>query len=367
MPDVDIAIIGGGCAGLSLGHRLADRELSFRIVEPRPVYSNDRTWSFWRTQPHMFEDIIEGSWPAWSVSGPNRTVRRQSTAHPYQTLASNKFYDRVQERVTRSQNGHLSLGNAVSKVTTGARQTVLTCADGDFSARHVIDTRPPRHAASYTQFFLGYEIATERAAFDTGTVHLMHFRQGYSAGVDFLYVLPFARDRALVEVTCFSPQRPELDTLRQWLETEIAGLGIESYSLLRRETGALPMEVGFRTPAQPGTVHIGIAGGAARPSTGYAFQRIQHQSDQLARQLLRGDDPVIPSDGWVTQTMDAIFLRVLKTYPHRGPAFFESLFANVPPQRLVRFLSGSTRASDRLSIIKSLPPWPFLVAAASLR
>ena len=46
-----------------------------------------------------------------------------------------------------------------------------------------------------------------------------------------------------------------------------------------------------------------------------------------------------------------------------GPALFESLFRNAPPDRLERFLSGSTHPVDRLSVMTSLPTLPFLRAA----
>ncbi len=64
--------------------------------------------------------------------------------------------------------------------------------------------------------------------------------------------------------------------------------------------------------------------------------------------------------------MDRVFLRVLASAPERGPALFESLFRNAPPERPERFLSGSTRADDRLSVMASLPPLPFLRAASGL-
>jgi lycopene beta-cyclase len=62
--------------------------------------------------------------------------------------------------------------------------------------------------------------------------------------------------------------------------------------------------------------------------------------------------------------MDRVFLQVLATAPKSGPALFEALFRNVSADRLERFLSGSTHPVDRLSVMASLPPLPFLRAAA---
>ncbi|MFQ3248021.1 MAG: lycopene beta-cyclase, partial [Arenicella sp.] len=43
-PDVDVAILGGGCAGLSLAVRLASSNFLVKVIEPREDYVDDRTW-----------------------------------------------------------------------------------------------------------------------------------------------------------------------------------------------------------------------------------------------------------------------------------------------------------------------------------
>jgi len=367
MPDVDVAILGGGCSGLSLGLRLARTGLSFRIVEPRPRYADDRAWSFWRTDRHPFEPAVRRSWWSWTVTGPGGTTRRGSGRLPYQTLSSGAVYALAQDRIHACPGGTLTLGARAETVTPGRDGAEIGCSDGSFTARHVVDTRPPRSVPAYGQFFLGREIVTERPVFDPDTVGLMHFRQGYSAGVDFLYTLPFAPDRALVEVTSFAPEAPAPDAFPAWLASEIDALGAGATRKVREETGALPMQVGFADPPLPGTVRMGLGGGAARPSTGYAFQRIQRQADRVAAQLAAGAAPAPVPDGPGTRFMDRVFLQVLARAPQRGPSLFQSLFAGVPRDRLERFLSGSTAAADRLSVMAALPPQPFLAAAVKPR
>lgn len=76
--DTDIAILGGGCAGLSVAVRLAAAARSIRIIEPRKTYTDDRAWSFWRTGPDPFEDCVRASWTKWDVTGPGGLVQRGS-------------------------------------------------------------------------------------------------------------------------------------------------------------------------------------------------------------------------------------------------------------------------------------------------
>ena len=123
-------------------------------------------------------------------------------------------------------------------------------------------------------------------------------------------------------------------------------------------------QVGFGQQRPDGIIRLGLGGGAARPSTGYAFSRIQAQADRVVAALTRGEVPDTSIDSRMTRFMDRVFLQVLATAPDRGPALFECLFRNAPEDRLERFLSGSTRAADRLWVMASLPPLPFLRAAA---
>ena len=123
------------------------------------------------------------------------------------------------------------------------------------------------------------------------------------------------------------------------------------------------MEVGFHDPVSDGRVRMGLGGGAARPSTGYAFTRIQQQADRVARAFERGESVPASLDGPFARFMDRVFLQVIQTVPDRGPALFESLFRNAAPDRLEHFLSGSIHPADRLSVMSSLPTLPFLRAA----
>lgn len=363
MPDVDVAILGGGCAGLSVAARLSNTTLSFRVIEPRHTYSDDRTWSFWRTGPDPFVDCVRATWSRWTVAGPRGTVTRTSRRHPYQSVQAGAFYARALAMIDAAPGGSLAGGVSASAVTAGPTGVTIATSDGGFTATHVIDARPPRRPVGFGQFFLGREIVTDGAVFDPETVPLMHFRSGHSTGVDFLYVLPFARDRALVEVTSFAAEAPTRAALAGWLDAEIAACGTGRHTVLREEGGVLPMEVGYHDPADGPVTRIGLAGGAARPSTGYAFQRIQAQSEAVVRSLLREGVPRVPKDSAICRFMDGVFLRVLQTAPERGPALFDSLFRSTPPDRLERFLSGSTQASDRVSVMASLPTMPFLRAA----
>lgn len=361
--DTDIAILGGGCAGLSIAVRLAAAGRNIRIIEPRTAYTDDRAWSFWRTRRDPFEDCVRASWTKWDVSGPGGLVQRGSNTLRYQSVAAGAFYDKAQSLIAENPAACLSLGTSAGTISRAPNGWQVDTSDGGFRANHVIDARTPQVMPTYGQFFLGREIQTERPVFDPERVHLMAFRPTRSRSIDFVYTLPYARDRALVEVTSFAPDNPGHDVFTAWLDFEIDILNPGQVSVLRQEQGALPMQTGYVVTHQTGIINMGLGGGAARPSTGYAFARIQAQADQVARALLAGHPPRPQLDSGFTTFMDRVFLQVIQTMPARGPALFEGLFRKTAPDRLERFLSGSVNPVDRLAVMTSLPTLPFLRAA----
>jgi len=76
---VDLAILGGGCAGLSLAHALAASHVtgSVVILEPRSAYTDDRSWCFWASNsnnseassvmPERWRDQVHHSWAHWRL------------------------------------------------------------------------------------------------------------------------------------------------------------------------------------------------------------------------------------------------------------------------------------------------------------
>ena len=66
-PEYDVALVGGGCAGLSLAVALAERDPQQRIavVEPRERFPRDRTWCYWDVASQPFEDAVPHSRPPW--------------------------------------------------------------------------------------------------------------------------------------------------------------------------------------------------------------------------------------------------------------------------------------------------------------
>lgn len=369
--DFGLIVLGGGCAGLSLGLRLAEqpgRSPSTLVLESRSALTNDRSWCFWRLGPHRYEALVRRSWSQAVVRSSSHTVQLRCADTPYQMLEAGAFYDHARSAIVASQAVQLRMGVSVlgppRQMPGGWR--VETSAGG-VTAAQVIDTRPPvtpgHGGSALWQSFLGQELTCEQPVFDPRRVELMSFAHDTSGTIAFTYVLPLAPDHALIETTLFDPhpRSPAYLALRQRQAVQRL-CGDAPVRVMRTESGILPMGMKRATAALgPGHVHAGLMSGAARPATGYAFQRIQRWADGCADALRRGQgagghqpDPLL------TRWMDDLFLDVLRHHPERGPELFTRLFQRAATPRVVRFLSDRATFMDRVAVAASLPTGLFL-------
>ena len=384
----DAIVIGAGCAGLTLVNELINRgggRVRVLLLEERNEYTNDRTWGFWNTLNHRFENAVSYRWPSWSVHYAGEVTHCRGS-YQYQYLRAEHFYKLALAPVSSSSKITLKLGEHVQTVQEEEDLVRIQTHQGTHVGRYVIDTRPidqqNRNAkypdVHWLQHFLGWKVKTENTCFQSKQVTLMDFKGGEDAaevlgvsdketdgalpGIPFIYVLPFSSTEALVEITWFGPKVLAKSVYREQLQRYLQRKEAGKYEIIEQEYGVLPMST-LPTTTQPTRRirRLGLAGGAARPSTGYAFLAIQRQAQRLADQLLKGDWENFP-DYYSTQSrlLDATFLRVLQENPKRGPELFWRLFRYANPDALVRFLADTASLKDLWEIATCLPSGIFL-------
>lgn len=383
----DLIILGGGCSGLNLGRTLSkfgEAAPKTVILEGRSNYTNDRTWCFWGGFGSDSEELATHRWESFSVTTNKGHVTRHCKETPYLMVSSQDFYQKAQSVISESPRIDLKMGNLITgEIFKREGLWHVETPSGEYSAPLIVDTRPPLSTKKdypeagspmLWQSFLGEEITTEGDHFDPGCAELMDFSASLPETILFLYVLPFSKREALVEATVFGP-RPlsasELeDSLRLLTRNRLQGRPSASG---RREHGVLPMgtmgQVKLRTGnfvSDPSYVRAGLMSGGARPSSGYAFQRIWKWSQECAVAMVAGKPPRshLP-DPPLTRAMDSLFLSVLSSYPEMAPDLFLSLFAKVDPASMARFMNDRGTLSDCASIMAALPPGPFLLELAA--
>jgi lycopene beta-cyclase len=373
----DYVIVGGGAAGLSLAYHLAQepRLASQRVllIEPEAKDQNDRTWSFWADEPTPFDGLAVGEWDKIAFRSPGFERVLSLGEYRYRTIRGLDFYQFVHRALaTRPAQFTLLHGRVAALENMPAGVRGRTEAGQEFTARYAFDSRPPAitpQPAKYRyqlQHFVGWEIETARDVFNPEVVEFMDFRGPQQHEARFVYVLPFGPRRALVEYTLFSAQmlaREEYEAhLLDYLQNSL-GLAPGDYRITGHEVGAIPM-TDHPLPARVGAhiINLGTRAGRAKPSTGYAFRRIQAQSARLTAALATTGQPPadVTGDRWQFHFFDTLLLDIMQRQGETTRDIFAQLFARNPVARILHFLDEKTGWADNLRVMNSVSAMPFL-------
>ncbi len=356
-------VLGAGLSGLSLAVALVRAGLRDQIVvvDQRTEFGRDRTWCTWASPGLPFMELSRHRWHTWEVASAAGTARGSSRSRPYIHISSEDFYAAALAELDAAPQVQLRLGERVTEVGDGWAQTSKERLEGTVHDGLAMGSPALRHTRmDLWQAFLGWEVQTEEPRFDPGVATLMDFRIGQEDGLNFLYVLPFAPDRALVEHTSIARGGPARHKRQKALREHLG----DGYEVLYEERGRLPMTTA-PIPAlrSPGTTGIGIAGGAMRPSSGYAFSRVQAHCTALARSIVRGEPFPERAGSRRRAALDATFLHALAKEPEAFPERFRRLVEQVPGTSFARFMTDASTARDDLRVMAALPPGPFARAA----
>lgn len=375
---VDLAILGGGCAGLSIARELSTQAIqkSVVVIEPRESYQDDRSWCFWAAKQHTLSRLVSHVWPDWLFGRHSFTVKTRSCpGYPYQYVRSADFYQDSLNIIAQSPSIKVRTGLTVTAVERNPDGWRVVTPQETYIAAQVIDTRPPPseliEKATLFQCFLGVEIQLDPLAkIDIKQLELMTDMRLVNEEFCFSYILPLASDRLLVEVTFFARHVLTQDDLHDALTQLLSRRGWGHAKILRTEYGNLPMGLALmHTPTVAGPnqlVHAGTRGGALRPSSGYAFLRIQRWAEQCASQYAeQGTLYTGTGSGFWLQQMDQLFLAVIKNNPALAPILFDRLLSIEQTERFLRFMDDRASFFDCLHVIHQLPKAPFIKALLS--
>lgn len=214
------------------------------------------------------------------------------------------------------------------------------------------------------QHFKGIVVKFEQPVFDDAVARFMDFNVPQKEATAFMYLLPMAKDKALVEYTLFSPDIFDADEYDEVLDAYLAQhFNGMHYALEHTEIGAIPMTAKKYGSKNGSMISIGTSGDAVKASTGFAFQFIQQQAIQLVQQLKNG----LPLDASVHHTRhhfyDAVLLYILEHKKMQGDEIFARIFNKNKAATIFNFLSNSSTLLEDIQIMRSLPTSIFLPAA----
>ena len=349
MKEYDFVIIGGGCAGLSLAYeldthnKLNDKTLA--IVETREEYKRDKTWSFWKVNEHNFNDCIKKSWKQFSIKTNSETKVIKCDQFPYESIDSGLFYEKINTRLKKNKN----------------IKFFKNINDLNISKSFIFNSLPyvkEDSDSNLWQLFHGVEIETREDFFNESNVNLMDFNCEQRDRVHFFYVLPFSKNRAMIESTWLSKKSDSLKDYESQIKVYLNNLGIKDYKINYREEGAIPLFYPINRK-EKNKINIGTAGGMTRLSTGYTFLNIQEHSKYIRKNIENIEMTKVFEIGKKYRFLDEIFLKVLKKHPEKMPNIFSKIF-NSSYRTAIKFLSNKSNTIEDISIILKMPKWIFI-------
>ena len=362
--DFDLIIGGAGAAGLSLAYRLASNDFSHMkvlLIEPTSKDSNDRTWCSWVKGPAIFDNCAQASFSKVKFLSDSYKEEVEIAPYRYRVIDSLTFYKFVYQEIEKSSNITILRESIVTYHEFTDRVDVEVQSgkvySGNIFFKCFLDDHINKASVLYVdQHFKGWVIETAENRFDTNSCTFMDFTIEQNEEVRFMYVIPLSPTKALVEVAIFSNSVLENENYNQIITRYIThDLEIEAYTILHEEFGIIPMtDYDFIRNNTKKVIHLGSSGGAIKPSTGYAFMRIQEQCDYVLKCIEKGASIEMKSIYSIRHKLyDQTFLDVILNKRMTGEAVFSSLFEKNSPQKLFKFLDEKTSIWEEIALMRS--------------
>ncbi len=367
----DLIVAGAGLGGLSFLWHLMEAGVGARrvLVLDRSFHiRGDRTWCFWGTDDAPFASMASTSWRQAELAFGHESMTREMHEHSYYCISSDAFRAEVMARIETCE-GITLVEAGIREIGEDEAGPYVITEQGRYDADWVLQSvqfgradasREVRYPVR--QHFGGLEIRTASPVFDPDCFTMMDARVEQQGGVSFIYILPFAPDRALVEHTVFSATTLSPAEHYALTSAYIQDRYSVDYTIERREFGDLPMD--DRAPDQQSSArvfNVGIVGGHIKPSTGYTFARVQRRTRAMAQEYAQaGRLKRVASAPLRFEFYDRLVLRILHDTPQLGLAVFHALFKRNTMDRVLRFLDERTRFNEEVLMFLKLPFVPFI-------
>ncbi|MGI9546056.1 MAG: lycopene cyclase family protein [Flavobacteriaceae bacterium] len=374
MARYDYIILGAGAAGLMMARAMAEDSWfssgKILIIDQDFKDQNDRTWCYWEEGTGKFDHLLSRSWEHIYFRGEKLDNKLSISPYRYKMLRSADYYREQIDKIKKAN--HIEFLHARVEEIKEEDQVVQVktsskTVEGSLVLNSLFEYKSILDQHQYPvlqQHFIGWFVETDSPVFDQTAPVFMDFTVPQKGNTRFMYVLPFSKHKALVEYTLFS--KNPLDDLEyeQAIEDYLKkNYSISEFRILEKEKGNIPMTCyDFEAKNTERIIHIGTAGGWAKPSTGYTFKNSMRNSQELIPYLKTSKslkEFTVKTRYWY---YDLLLLDILTANNELGSGIFESLFKKRKPQLILKFLDEEGTAIQDLQAITGCPMLPFTKA-----
>ena len=361
----DYIICGAGASGLILASSMLDDKYfsnkKILLIEKENKNLNDRTWSFWEGKNGKFDDLVSKSWSYAKFKSFNTNLEFNLDPFIYKTIRSSDFYKKLFSKIKLSKQ--IKIENLeVKEIISKKNKVIIHTKSDEFIGKYVFSSILKKDLLKNSSFpflkqhFEGWFIKTNKSFFDRNKTTLMDFSINQKNETRFIYILPFKSNEALIEFTLFTKSILKNSEYEKVLKEYLNNKGIDSYEILEKEKGVIPMTCyPFEKHNNSRVLFIGTAGGWTKASSGYTFKNIITKTELLINFLKREKDLSKFNLRSRFNFYDLILIDVLYNYNHLGDKIFSSLFRNNKPNKVLNFLDEKTNLIDELKIMYSFP------------
>lgn len=340
------------------------------LIDKTPKNKNDRTWCFWEEDENLFEHIVHHQWKELRFCSKNYSSSFSIEPYAYKMIRGIDLYNCVFDAAKQNDNVSFVYEDVLQISNTANGASVVTSSKqhhADFVFNSIVfQPQLLQTPNSLLQHFKGIEIETEQAAFNPQQALFMDFTISQQHGTSFMYVLPTAINKALVEYTLFTKNILQQQQYDEVLANYIAdNLHVKNYTTTHAEFGVIPM-TDYKFKLHHGNIiNIGTAAGCVKASSGFAFKFIQKHTKAIVQLLKSGLPPKLQTS--FTQKKfalyDAVLLEVLAKNKISGELIFTEIFKKNKPQKVLKFLDNETNLREDFGILNSNSTKVFLPVA----
>ncbi len=364
----DYIICGGGASGLLLSNALISDSFfddkKILIIEKEAKVDNDKTLGFWDSKESILDEVVYKEWEYAEFKDSEFHNSFRLNPFKYKMIKSSKFYSHLGEKISNADNftylkahiENIDQENKIVKTDNGVFQSSIIFSS-IYDDKGVKFNKYPL----LKQHFIGWTIETKDQSFDDNKITFMDFSVDQKNEIRFMYILPFSKNKALVEYTLFSSSVIDDKEYESEIKNYLKQNHITNYTILDKEKGLIPMTCyPFFEKNTDSFFKIGTAGGWTKPSTGYTVKNSLEKIDLILNYLKKGKPLSKISFKNKFWYYDLLFLDVLIESKGNGSKVFSDLFRNNDPIKIFKFLDEKTSFQEELSIFLSVNVMTFV-------